>query len=165
MFVKICIPWTHSEFFRFCLYGYSECPVKSAKGSYHESWLPEDSRCGKLVSMIHISDSTPQIASWRPKKNHGAWYSTYIYRHALHFYFQEDLQVCWGMEWLLSILSQNVTQNSYSDAIPKAQALKGEWVHTSDINMPVTRHNNRNLNWVWIWCVLSRSLQCCPLHL
>jgi hypothetical protein len=47
---------------------------------------------GKLVFLIHVSDSRLQISPKSPKKIHVKWDNTYIYRYALHLYFWEDLQ-------------------------------------------------------------------------
>ena len=49
---------------------------------------------GKSVFLVHMSDSTLQIAPRSPGKPHKAWDSGYIGRHTLRLYFQEDIQVC-----------------------------------------------------------------------
>ena len=96
---------------------YSACLKNNTKRSHLENNLQDKSRCGKSAFLIHMSDSRLQIAPRRPKKIHRAWENTYICSHTLHLYFREDLQACWTTEWLLSILSHNVTPNSYSDSV------------------------------------------------
>jgi hypothetical protein len=93
IFVIFCIHQTLSGFLGIQLDSHSECLENSTERSYHENKLQDNSRCGKLVLLIHMSDSRLQIAPRRPKKIHGAWDSTYICRHTLRLYFQEDLQV------------------------------------------------------------------------
>ena len=77
---------------------YSECLKNYTRRSHHEIQLPDDSRGGELGVPGTYADSRLQIAPWRPEKIHGTWDSTYIRRNPLFLYFQEDLQVCWGME-------------------------------------------------------------------
>ena len=72
---------------------YSECLKNNTKISNHENQLRDNSRGGKAVFPIHMSDSRFQIAPQSPEKNHGAWDNTYICRDTLHLYFREDLQV------------------------------------------------------------------------
>jgi hypothetical protein len=110
--VIFCIHQTLPESFGIQLYTYSECLKNKTKGLYHENQLREDSRCGKLVFLIHMSDLRLHIVPRGPKKIQRAWNSTYIFKHTLYLYFQKGLQVWWGTEWLSCILSHNVTPNS-----------------------------------------------------
>jgi hypothetical protein len=92
--VIFCIHQTLPESFGIQLYTYSECLKNKTKGLYHENQLREDSRCGKSVFLIHMSDSKLHIVLRGPKKIQRAWDSTYIFRHTLYLCFQEGLQVC-----------------------------------------------------------------------
>jgi hypothetical protein len=122
---------TLSEFFGIQSDSCFECLKICTKRFHHENQWQEDSRCGKLVLLIHMSDSRLQIVPRRPEKIHGAWDSTYICKHTLCLYFREDLQ---------SVLRDRVAFvhfvtecHAKSDSIVTAQKLEfGVLCHVSE---------------------------------
>ena len=92
IFVIFCTDKTPLELFGIRLGGHSKCLVKYIKRSHYENKLQNDSWCGKLVFLVHMSDSTLQIVPQRLEKIHETWDSTYIYRRTLCLYFREEVK-------------------------------------------------------------------------
>ena len=92
--VIFCIHLTPLGFLRIQLDSYSECLNNYTKISHHKIQLQKDSRCGKCVFLMHMSDSRLKIVPQRPQKNYGARDGTHIMqKYTLLFFLGRSASV------------------------------------------------------------------------